>query len=226
MFGVELRDYRCISTEICSGIRALDLCILLQAYSILLSALQRHDEAIAEIERAIDLEPLTPSLYMVQSETYYLAGRNDQALRALDRPPVLQENDAVARYNSARIYLRKGECAEAISRIRAVVDSQPGDAKALALLGYAYTLAGKKQEALAALDKLRDLSKVEYIEPGWMAMIWVGLGDKDKALTLLDQDYRLHSSFLMSIGSDPAFEPLHADGRFQDLLHRVGLIPK
>jgi len=54
-------------------------------------------------------------------------------------------------------------------------------------------------------------------------MIWVGLGDNNKAVSLLDDDYRLHSSFLMYLGSDPAFEPLHSDKGFHDLLGRIGL---
>ena len=190
-------------------------------YAILLSDLQRYDEAISEIERAVDLEPLTPSLYLVQSETYYRAGRYDQALQLLNASPVLQADDRASA--EGMVYLRKGNYAEAISKLQAVVDSQPGETKGRAFLGYACALAGRKKEALAALDELQQLGKHEYVEAGWMAMIWLALGDKDKALALLNQDYRMHSSFLMSLGSDPVFEPLHSDSRFQDLMRRIGL---
>jgi TolB-like protein/DNA-binding winged helix-turn-helix (wHTH) protein/Flp pilus assembly protein TadD len=192
-------------------------------YAILLSDLQRYDEAISEIERAVDLEPLSPSLYLVQSETYYLAGRYDQALQTLNTSPILQAADRGRDSVAGMVYLRKGDYAEAISKLHAVVDSRPGETGDLAFLGYAYALAGRKKEALAALDALQRLGKHEYVEPGWMAMIWVALGDKDKALALLNEDYRMHSSFLMSLRSDPVFEPLHSDSRFQDLLRRIGL---
>ena len=54
-------------------------------------------------------------------------------------------------------------------------------------------------------------------------MIWTGLGNNDRALELLQEEYRLHASFAVSMGSDPVFEPLHSDSRFQALLRRIGL---
>jgi len=192
-------------------------------YAILLDDLKRYDEALAEIERAVDLEPLTPGLYVVQAQTYYLAGRYDQALLILNTSPILRDYDKWAGTAAGLIYLRKGDYAKAISRIHAVVDSQVGDARDLASLGYAYALASRKKESLDTLDELRQLGKHEYVEPGWLAMIWVALGDNDKALNLLNEDYRLHSSFLMSLATDPVFEPLHSDHRFRVLLRRIGL---
>jgi TolB-like protein/DNA-binding winged helix-turn-helix (wHTH) protein/Flp pilus assembly protein TadD len=191
-------------------------------YAVLLSTLKRHDEAISEIERAVDLEPLTPKLYVIRSIVYYFAGHYEQALKTLNESPTLKATDRAVRILSAKIDLRTGDYTTALSKIRAVMDSDPGDSKALALLGYSYAIAGRKKQALAALDELSRLGRQEYVNPGSIAMIWVGLGDKNKALTLLDEDYRLHSSFLMYLG-DPVFEPLHSDKRFQDLLRRIGL---
>jgi len=192
-------------------------------YSILLTDLKRYDEAFAEIERAVELEPQTGSLYLVQAESYYFAGRYDQALLTLDNSAPLQARDSRAGTLAGLIHLRKGDYAQAISRIRDVVDSKSGDTRDLATLGYAYALAGKKKEALASLHKLQQFEKRGYVEPGDIAIIWMGLGDKDRALDLLNRDCELHSSFLMPLATDPVFLPLHADKRFQDLLHRIGL---
>lgn len=192
-------------------------------YAILLSSLKRHEEAISEIERAVDLEPLTPRLYVNRSIVYYYAGRYDQALRTLNESPTLKETDPSVRILSAKIDLRNGEYTRAISKIRAAMDSERGNADDLAVLGYAYAVAGRKAEALSALDELHRLGRHNYVNPGLIAMVWVGLGDKEKALTLLDEDYRLHSTFLMYLGSDPLFESMRSDTRFQDLLHRIGL---
>jgi TolB-like protein/DNA-binding winged helix-turn-helix (wHTH) protein/tetratricopeptide (TPR) repeat protein len=191
-------------------------------YAMLLGALKRHDEAISEIERAVDLEPLSPTLYVAQAETYYLAGRYDQALHILNTPPILHGSEPGVAFVAGLVYLQKGEYEEAMATVRAAVDAQPEDADDLVLLGYAYARAGKRKEALLALDKLHSLRKGAYLDPGWEAMVWATLGNKDKALDLLSQDYQMHSSFMMWLGN-PIFEPLRGEERFQNLLRRVGL---
>ena len=191
-------------------------------YALLLGALKRHDEAIAEIDRAVDLEPLSPTLYVIKAETYYLAGRYDQALHILDTPPILHGSDPSAGFVAGLVYVQKGEYERAISASRAAFDAEPEDAEDLILLGYACARAGRKKEALLALDELHRVRKGEYLDPGWEAIVWAALGNTDKALKLLDQDYQLHSSFMMWLGS-PVFEPLRGEKGFQDLLRRIGL---
>lgn len=192
-------------------------------YAILLSALKRYDEAALEVGQAVDLEPLSPRLQATQCRTYYLSGHFDQALQVLNKSPILRSDDSLARELSGMIHLKLGDYATALAELRANAESEGGDASDLAYLAYGYALAGRKGEALATLHQLQELARHKYVEPGWMAMIWVALGEKNKALDLLNEDYRLHSSFLMSLGSDPVFEPLHSDTRFQDLLRRIGL---
>jgi TolB-like protein/Flp pilus assembly protein TadD len=191
-------------------------------YALLLSALKRQSEAASEIERAVDLEPLRPNLYLVQADIYSLAGRYDEALETLNTLP-MKAGDPNLEFSRGTVYLRKGEYEKAISKIRAGTDSQRGDAMDLALLGYAYALAGKRQEALRTLNELHQRANHEYVDPLCMSTIWMGFRDKEKALSFLDEGYRLRSSSLMGLASNPVFEPLHTDRRFQDLLHRIGL---
>jgi TolB-like protein/DNA-binding winged helix-turn-helix (wHTH) protein/tetratricopeptide (TPR) repeat protein len=191
-------------------------------YAVLLGNLKRYDEAILEINRAVDLEPLSQRLYANQCQIYYLAGRFDEALLILNTSPILKRENPVARNISAMIHLKKADYRTAIPELRTNVELERC-ADNLAPLAYGYALAGRREEALAILHELQQLGEREYIEPGWIAMIWIGLGDKEKALDLLQEDYRLHSSFLASLGSDPVFEPLHSDSRFQDLVRRIGL---
>ncbi|HKS76158.1 MAG TPA: tetratricopeptide repeat protein, partial [Terriglobales bacterium] len=121
------------------------------------------------------------------------------------------------------VYLEKGNHPEAMFRIRAAVDSSPENVGNLATLAYAYAAEGKRDDAIRTLNALTERSKGTYIEPGWVAMVWVALGNSDRAMELLERDYQLHSSFLMFVGSYPAFAPLHAKPQFRSLMHRVGL---
>jgi tetratricopeptide (TPR) repeat protein len=190
-------------------------------YAVLLANLKRYDEAVSEIGRAVDLEPLSPRLQVTQSDIYYLAGRLDEALKVL-RSPTIGSDDFEARNISGLIHLKKADFGKAIAELRANVEADRC-AESVAYLAYGYARAGKKAEALVSLQELQQLGKNEYIEPGLMAMIWTGLGNKDSALELLQEDYRLHASLVESLASDPVFEPLHSDSRFQALLRQIGL---
>lgn len=192
-------------------------------YAVLLSGLKRHDEAISEIVRAVDLEPLSPRLYCVEAEIYYLAGRYDDALRTINSSPIMHPEDLNAKFWKAKLFLRKQNYPAAIANLRAIADSPSRDTIDLALLGYAYSAIGQKHQAVRILGQLREIAKREFVKPASLAIIWVGLGNNDEALRVLQEEYRLHSSFWLTLASDPVFEPLNADVRFQDLLRQVGL---
>ena len=190
-------------------------------YAVFLSEMKRFDEAVLEINRAVDLEPLSPRLQVNQSNIYYLAGRFDEALEILNSPIIRSDNSA-ARTVSGLIHIKKADFGKAIAELRANVEADRC-ADSIAYLAYAYARAGRNQEALASLHELEQLCKHDYRDPGLMAVVWTGLGNKDKALESLQEDYRLHASFVASLGSDPVFEPLRSDSRFQALLGRIGL---
>jgi hypothetical protein len=71
------------------------------------------------------------------------------------------------------IHLKKADFGKAIAELRANVEADRS-ADNMAYLAYGYARAGRKEEALASLWELQQLGKDEYIEPGWMAMIWTG----------------------------------------------------
>jgi hypothetical protein len=120
------------------------------------------------------------------------------------------------------IHLKKADFGKTIAELRANVE-EDRCVENIAYLAYRYARAGRKEEAFASLQELQQLGKDTYLEPGLMAMIWTGLGNNDRALELLQEDYRLHASFVVSLGSDSVFEPLHSGSRFQALLRRIGL---
>lgn len=101
----------------------------------------------------------------------------------------------------------------------ATVDS----AYALARMGHGYAVEGRKAEARAVLKQLNELATHRYVSPYDVAIAHLGLGDKDQAFVWLEKAFQQRSVGMGYLGVEPMFDPLRSDGRFQNLLRRVGL---
>ena len=93
------------------------------------------------------------------------------------------------------------------------------------LLGHAYAQAGKRAEAIRVLEGLKQRSKQHYVSPYDFAIIYLGLGEKDKTFAWFEQAYQERSSWMPWLQVDPLYDPLRSDPRFKDLLRRMGLTP-
>jgi tetratricopeptide (TPR) repeat protein len=99
-----------------------------------------------------------------------------------------------------------------------------GNAPALvAGLGRAYSLAGKRAQAHKVLTQLQALSSERYVSPFFAAVVYAALGERDRALASLERAYNERSQSVIWIKSEPAFDSLRGDPRFQDLLRRLRL---
>jgi len=88
-------------------------------------------------------------------------------------------------------------------------------------LAYAYAASGRREEALKTVKDLEDRQNRHSSTDANIALVYVGLGDRDQAMMWLDKAYQ--ARFNPSILLRPAFDPLRSDSRFQDLLRRIGL---
>ena len=88
-------------------------------------------------------------------------------------------------------------------------------------LGYAYALWGKRREAQAVIEELKERSKRRYISPTIIAFIYAGLGEKNEAFAWLEKAYAGRDFILVLHRVDPSFDPLRPDPRFADLVRRV-----
>jgi tetratricopeptide (TPR) repeat protein len=89
--------------------------------------------------------------------------------------------------------------------------------------GYAYAKAGRRDKAEEAIKRLRDLEKTEPVDSYSFAMVYVGLGDKDKAFAELEKSFNERGFYVPLLRVDPLMDPLHDDPRFADLIKRIGL---
>src|SRR5947208_12510731 len=92
-----------------------------------------------------------------------------------------------------------------------------------AMLGHVDAISGKRNEAHKIIDELNDLSQRMYVDPYFLAEIYVALGERDRALQALETAYNQRSSWMVWLKVEPKFDQLRGDPRFKDLVRRVGL---
>jgi len=198
-----------------------------QWYGELLSVeLGRHEEALAEIKRAQELDPLSLIINAVSGRTLLYAGRDDLAIEQLRKTLEIDPNFAFAHCFLGYAYLRKGAFAEAIAEFQRAITLSPNITQYKAGLGHAYGRAGKSAEARKLLSELKQRSKQRYVSWCDFAAIYAGLGEKDQAFAFLEKAYEQRDTRVVLWGKvHPLLDPLRSDPRFQDLLRRVGLPP-
>jgi TolB-like protein/Tfp pilus assembly protein PilF len=191
-------------------------------YAITLAGMGRMDEALLEIKRAQELDPLSLVINASAGWIFYHAHRYDEALAQYRKSLDLDQNFARAHWGIAEPYVMKGEYESAVTELQAArqLDESP---IVLALLGHAYAAAGRKGEAQNILNELKQQSKVKYVDSYFLAEIHAALGEKERALQELEDAYRERSSWLVWIKVEPKFDGLRSDPRFADLVRRVGL---
>jgi serine/threonine-protein kinase len=195
---------------------------LYYTHSQYLAAMKRFEEAIAEARRAQEFEtPLDISTNV--GWIFYFARRYDQAieqyLKAID-----QEQDLFRpRRLLGLAYLQKRQPEQAITAIQQSVALSGGSLEEKAYLGYAYGVAGRRSEALKIMGELREQARRRYLSPYLMALVTLGLGDKDQTFAWLDRAYAVRSVNLVYLNVDPIFDSLRSDSRFIKLRQRVGL---
>jgi class 3 adenylate cyclase/TolB-like protein/Flp pilus assembly protein TadD len=192
---------------------------------LLLSPLLRHEEAIAELKLALELEPLAPWIGADLAWAFNGAKRFDDAIATsqsvIDLDPGFPHSHASLGY----AYLQTGRYEEAFAELRREVELTGQDPFAMARLGWAYGMAGEKGKAQDVLAQLERRAEQEHIDP--LAFAWVasGLNDKDAAFTWLEQAYEERSSWLIFINATDYLAPLRSDPRLGVLLRRMGLEP-
>jgi serine/threonine-protein kinase len=192
-----------------------------QWYAIHLSAMGRFDEAIREIARASELDPLSTIIDGNTGEIFYRARRYDEAIRHCRE--ALRENPSShpAHECLGVAHEQKGLLDEAIAEFQKTVTLSPESSIYVGELGRAYAKAGRRDEALAIAAELEELSKERHVSGGVMASIYASLGDNDRAIEWLEKGYEDREWLIRFLQVDPMFDPLRSDPRFQSLLRRM-----
>jgi serine/threonine-protein kinase len=191
------------------------------SYAGYLSRMGRTAEALAENKRTQELDPLRIGFKSTEGIILYFARRYDEAIQVFQNVIKLQPDYAVARAHLGYTYAAKGQYAEATTEYQKLISLEGETPSTLCFLGYAYAKSGKRDEALAILDKLKTTK--EHVSPAELAVLYVGMGDKEAALDALERAYREHDLQMQYLKVDPHYDALRSEARFQDLLRRTGL---
>jgi tetratricopeptide (TPR) repeat protein len=181
-------------------------------YSVLLSGLSRNDEAIAQINQAIELSPLNSWYRNWLAAIAFLSRQYDLSMK-------LAENLGDEFAPSMGVcYAQKKMYPEAIASLEKGYGGTTADHGRLALV---YGLAGRKSETKKIIGELKERSRHHYVFPSVFAYAYLGLGDKDQALTYLEQAYEEQDPALFFLKVDPFLDSLRSEPRFQALMRRV-----
>jgi TolB-like protein/Tfp pilus assembly protein PilF len=187
----------------------------------LLVALGRFDEAISENQRAVELDPLSLIINADLGGTLMMARRYDQAIAQLQRTLALDERFGYAHWNLGEAFYLKGDTAAAIAeyeKARALDD----DPQIVGLLGRAYADAGQKDKAMELLRQIEARPKQQFVRGYIVSLIYIGLGDKAKAIDCLEHEYIEHDNIDTAwIRVDPMLDPLRGDPRFEALAEKI-----
>ena len=194
-----------------------------QWYANFLSVSGRSPEALREIRKAQELDPLNLVINTDVGTTYYYAGQYDRAIEEQRKTLELEPDFLLAHIYLGFAWLRKNRPEDAIREFEIAGRLAPDEPDPIALRGYASALAGRRTEAEQALVQLTALSTRRYVSAFPIAWVYLGLGNKDRTFEWLEKAYQERASRLVYLKVERAFDTLRLEPRFLDLLRRLKL---
>lgn len=190
-------------------------------YAWHLSLLGKNNDAIAELKKAQNLDPLSLIINADLAELLLIAHFTNESIQQSRKTIEMDVNFPLAHNQLAAAYLQAQRHAEAIAELQTAVRLSAGSPTCIANLARAFAVSGRRNEALQLLGDLKKRSRTSSSNASEIAVIYAALGDNDQAMTWLETGYQ--ERFNPSVLLRPGFDPLRADPRFQDLERRVGL---
>jgi len=165
-------------------------------YSLYLLDLGRNDEAMAEIKRAHELDPLSLIIGTTLNYAYFAEGDVDSSIAQCKRIIDLDPNFPRAHEYLGLAYLTQGRYSEAIAELQKAVELSGRDRRPLRDLGYGYAVSGKRAEALTVLKEIEGNYEEHKAIGQDFAAVYAGLGEKDQAFAWLEKDFQARSGLL------------------------------
>jgi serine/threonine protein kinase/TolB-like protein/Flp pilus assembly protein TadD len=192
------------------------------AYAVFLRTHERRDEAVAELNRAGGLDPLSNSSKWLRVTALSIVRQNAEALELAKKILEMDKSDAGAQVRVGQFYIRVGQYREAIAAYQEAIKLGDNSLDVQIILAAAYARAGEREKARTMLKQFE--TGKEYVSPVGFATIYVALGDIDQTFAALEAAYAAHDQQLIWLRGEWSFDELHSDPRFVDLAQRIGLM--
>jgi TolB-like protein/Tfp pilus assembly protein PilF len=193
-----------------------------QWYANLLSILERHEEAIAQVEQARHLDPLSAPIAGFVGFTYYRARMYDDALREARKALDVGLVPPIVNWFLGHIHGARGEYARARAVLTSAVEDTHGGAMYLAMLAYVCGRDGDRQAASGILARLRRCAAERYVSPLDLCIAHIGEGDHDGAIDCLGKAVEQRVMRVTELAT-PTFDSLRDLPRFAELAAQAGL---
>jgi TolB-like protein/tetratricopeptide (TPR) repeat protein len=184
--------------------------------------LGRFDQSLSEGRRAQQLDPLSLQVNFEAGWNNFMARRFDLAAADFRKAVEIEPRYGWAHAGLAMTSVQKGQCTEAIAEAAKgpVVDDSP---LVLAVSGGVYAACGEKEKAKAVLSRLGEITKTRFVCPYEIALIPLGLGERDEAFRYLEEGCRVRSTCMPFLRVDPRYDAIRSDPRYAALVKRIGL---
>jgi len=189
-------------------------------YARVLWGHRRIDEAILQMKRAVELDPFSHTSQADLGKILYSAGQRDQAMEQYRKALDLNPNYGNAYKHIASYYLAEGKYEEAIAAAEKMSANVSDKLNGKAFLGYTYAVAEKRAEAEKILHELQEGAKQRHVSSEKFALIYTGLGDKDRAFEFLQKELEEIKILPIFIRVLPEWASLRTDPRFEALIQR------
>jgi tetratricopeptide (TPR) repeat protein len=187
-------------------------------YGNYLSDMGKEENALAEIRRALDLDPLSAIISRDVAWPLFFTRRYDEAIAQLDRTLAAFPEYSPAERLRARALAQRGEHTEAVRQFEQQ-KLRADSARSRCELAWSYALAGRRAQALAELRSAEALKTGVY--PYDVALVYAALHEPDEALSALERAFQERDSTMVNLRHDPRFDSLRSDPRYQRLLGQM-----
>jgi tetratricopeptide (TPR) repeat protein len=190
-------------------------------YAFFLQAMRRHQDALAAVHRAVELDPLSASNICDEGRILYRARQYENAVARYQKALELDPDFPPAISRIAEAYEQLGKFDEALANVQKLMQKSTDRRIGLRPMARIYARMGRRREAIEIIQAIEKDSTVGGDEFA-LAAIYAALGDRDHAFAGLEKGVQSRSLFAF-VFVDPQLDPLRSDPRFQELLRRAGL---